>query len=321
MMPKIILTGGHGFIGSRLALMLSDAGFIVLLLVKNKCNINHGKNIICKDIGDFCHILDWTVFLHDADCIIHLAARTHILKELSSNPLDDFIKTNCDVTCKLALDAANLGIKRFIYISSIGVLGNLSVNESLYNNESEYNPKTMYSVSKMKAELGLKKISKSTEMEVVIIRPPIVYGANVKGNFHRLLRLVDLGLPLPLGKVNARKSMISVKNLCDLIMKTVAAPLPRLSVFEVTDGSNWSTAELVTLIAKYMGNKRPLFSIPLTLLTILAFLVGRKKDVRKLMYPLEVDGSKIAKILNWSPLQQPEDGVKEAVEFYLSHKK
>ena len=249
MVTKVILTGGGGYIGSRLACMLSDAGFIVLLLVKSKCNTNYGKNITCKDIGDFCDILDWSVFLHDTDCIIHLAARAHILKESSNNPLDDFIKMNCDTTLSLALNAANLRVKRFIYISSIGVLGNSNINGNIFNNDSEYDPKDMYSISKMKAEIGLKKISKSTGMEVVIVRPPLVYGANTPGNFHRLLKLVDLGLPLPLGGMNAKKSMISLDNLCDLIIKTITVPLPKFSAFVATDGSDWSTAELVTLLS------------------------------------------------------------------------
>ena len=317
-MPKVILTGGDGFIGSELSIMLSDAGYTVLMLVRGKCKNNYGKNIICKDIGNFCNISDWSVFLNDADYIIHLAAQTY---SLSSNPLADLIKINCDVTLKLALDAANYGIKRFIFISSVGVLGSENINGVLFNNSSEFNPSSAYAVSKMKAEVGLKKLSKSTGMNIVVIRPPIVIGANVKGNFYRLLRLIDLGAPLPFGKLNNKRNMISKKNLCDLIIKTITVPLPRFSNLVVTDGSNWSVAELVVLISKYMNRKHLLIPIPMTVLTILSFLVGKKKELLKLASKIEIDGSITAKRLNWSPLQTPEDGLKETVEYYLSHKK
>ncbi len=317
---NVILVGGSGYIGSKLADILIERGFEVLSLVRNSHCHKVNENITVKEVSDFCDISDWSEHLKGASCVIYLAGRAHMLKESQDDFVNEFMKINCDTPLRVAASASILGIKRFIYISSIGVLGALNTNENIFNNDSEYDPKDMYSVSKMKAEIGLKKISQSTEMKVIIVRPPLVYGANAPGNFHRLLRLVDFGLPLPLGGINAKKSMISLNNLCDLMVKTITIPLPKLSVFVVTDGSNWSTVELVVLIAKYMGHKSPLFSITAPILMILASLVGKRKEILKLKTSLQVDGSKTAKILNWSPVQLPENGVEEAVKHYLIHK-
>jgi nucleoside-diphosphate-sugar epimerase len=317
---KIIITGGNGYIGSRLSSLLSDEYFQVLKLVRNQC-INTEPNINCRDIGDFCDITDWSEFISGADCIIHLASKAHDTKNSHSGNLALLKKINCDMTLNLASSASKIGVKRFIYISSIGVLGETSTIVNIFDNNSSYNPKNAYSVSKMEAEIGLKKISKDSKMEVVIIRPPLVFGVNAPGNFNRLLKLVDLGIPLPFKMMKNKKNMISLDNLCDLITRTVTVPLPKLSVFVVTDGSNWSTAELVVLIAKYMGQKNLLFSITAPILMVLASLVGKRKEILKLKTSLQVDGSKTAKILNWSPLQLPENGVEEAVKYYLIHKK
>jgi len=321
MTQKVVLTGGSGYVGTRLTQVLVDAGFKVSILVKNKCLAQSGESVECKTIGDMCDVLDWKIHLNDADYVIHLAARAHIIKESSNAPLDDFMKVNCDATVRLASCAATVGIRRFIYISTIGVLGNSNTSKNTFDNYSKYDPQDMYSISKMKAEIALKKISTSTKMEVVIVRPPLVYGADAPGNFHRLMRLIDLGLPLPLGKLTSRKSMISLYNLCDLITKTIEAPLDRFNILVATDGSNWTTAELVALIGKYMGNKRPIFSVPVPMLVIFASIIGKRSEIFKLMSSLQIDGSKTKEILNWSPPFLPEDGIEQAVKAYLLHKR
>ena len=221
---------------------------------------------------------------------------------------------------RLAKSASKGGLKRFIYVSSIGVLGQSAPMEHAFNNNSIYAPKEPYAISKMEAEVGLKVISESTGMEVVIVRPPLVYGPAAPGNFQRLLKLVDTGLPLPLARLNAIKSMISLENLCDLLVRTVSTPLPKFSKFVVSDGSDWSTADLVRLIAKYMDRRQSLFPVPVPLLKAVAAIVGRSEDIHKLAAPLVVDGSETAKVLGWSPVQSPEDGVRKAVEFYLANK-
>ena len=239
-------------------------------------------------------------------------------REHSKNSLADFMKVNCDTTIRLATGAANAGVRRFIYISSIGVLGGETKGVNVFSEESKYNPQDTYSVSKMKAELGLKRLSESVNMEIVIIRPPLVYGACAPGNFNRLLWITSLGIPLPFKGMKAKKSMISLKNLCDLIMMAIVAPLPKFSVFVASDDSCWSTSELVLLISKYMGKKCRLFEVNPTILIVIASLLGRKKEVRKLSTSLCIDASKTLTLLNWSPIQAPEEGLREAIESYSS---
>lgn len=315
---NIILTGGSGFIGSRLLTMLTNNDFNVLALERKTPHINIGSHTRYKIVGDFCDILDWQEHLVGTDCIIHLANRAHLQKKSSA---ETYTKINRDATLNLALSAANLGIKRFIYISSIGVLGSSSSDTSVFNNNSKYDPQDNYSVSKMEAEIGLKKISKDFEMEIIVIRPPLVYGANAPGNFSRLLSLVDLDFPLPFKKMTEKKNMISLENLCDFITHCISVKLPsKFNAFVISDDSEWSTADLVTLISKYMENKNSIFNFPIALLYILASAIGKKNEIKKLEVPILVDGLQTARLLKWSPIQSPQDGIKEAVEYYLNNK-
>ena len=317
-LKKIFITGANGYIGKRLTIKILEKGHSVTGAVRqlHGSNSQYFRQVLVGDISIFNK---WNDLLHDCDCIIHLAARTHILNDITKCPIDEFRKVNRDATLQLAKSAEQLNVKRFVYLSSIGVLGNTTV-EGRFNNKTKYNPKEAYAISKMEAEKGLIKIAELNNIEVVIVRPPLVYGPNAPGNFHRLLRLVDMGLPLPLGGLNTKKSMISLDNLCDLLIRTITTSLPKYNQFVVSDGSDWSTAELVKLIAKYIGNNHPLITVPNTILMTVASLIGKKNEIRKLAAPLQVDGSETARILNWYPVQSPEDGVKEAVEYYLAHK-
>ena len=316
---RSLITGASGYIGHRLLSMCIEHNLPIVGCVRNRKQAKAipTDSVIVEDIVSFNQ---WDQVLKGIDIIVHLAAQAHVLSgnSNSSNAIDEMMAINRDAVLRLATAAENANVKRFVYVSSIGVLGN-STNGYVLDNKSDYDPKEQYAQSKMEAEIGLKKISESSKIEIVIIRPPLVYGADAPGNFNRLLKLVGMGMPLPLGGMHAKKSMISLDNLCDLLMKTMTAPLPKLTKLVVSDGSDWSTAELVSLIAKYMGKKRALFSLPLPLLMTIASFVGKKVEVRKLAVPLQVDGSETTKILNWSPVQSPEDGVKEAVEYYLAH--
>jgi len=315
---NILITGATGFIGNQLISKCSDNCLRAVGCVRklSQSEFLNCESILIEDIVSFDQ---WNEILNGFNTVIHLAARAHDLSEFSKSSIDEFRQVNRDATLKLAKSASSAGLKRFIYMSSIGVLGDSAQMEYAFNNDSIYNPKEPYAISKMEAEIGLKKISESSDMEVVIIRPPLVYGPDAPGNFKRLLKLVNLGLPLPLAKLDAIKSMISLDNLCDLIIRAVFAPLPKFNTFVVSDGSHWSTASIVRLIAKYMGRRQSLFPVPLFLLKALAGAVGKSEDIHKLAVPLVVNGSVTCEVLGWTPVQLPEDGVREAVEFYISH--
>ena len=316
---SILITGAHGYIGQQLISTCSENSLRTVGCVRtvSQSETLNSESVLIEDIVSFGQ---WDEILNGYAAIIHLAGRAHVLSEISYSPIDEFRKVNRDATLRLAKSASSAGLKRFIYMSSIGVLGNSAPLEHAFNNNSIYAPKEPYAISKMEAEVGLKVISESTGMEVVIVRPPLVYGPAAPGNFQRLLKLVDTGLPLPLARLNAIKSMISLENLCDLLVRTVSTPLPKFSKFVVSDGSDWSTADLVRLIAKYMDRRQSLFPVPVPLLKAVAAIVGRSEDIQKLAAPLVVDGSETAKVLGWSPVQSPEDGVRKAVEFYLANK-
>ena len=316
---SIFITGANGYIGHKLISLCSDKNLRAVGCVRTQSQSDalNSESVVIKDIVPFDQ---WDEILNGFNTVIHLASRAHVLSEFSNSSIEEFRKVNRDATLKLAKSASSSGLKRFIYISSIGVLGDSTQMENAFKNDSIYNPKVPYAISKMEAEIGLKNISESSDMEVVIIRPPLVYGPGAPGNFKRLLKLVNSGLPLPLAKLNAIKSMISLDNLCDLIIRAVFAPLPKFNTFVVSDGSHWSTAHLVRLIAKYMDRRELLFPVPLFLLKALAGIVGKSEDIHKLAVPLVVNGSATSKVLGWSPVQLPEDGVKKAVDFYIAHK-
>lgn len=309
-----LVTGGTGFIGKRLVQTLLQNGIEIRLLSRSQKQEN---TIIC-DLQT--ENIPKNTFV-GIDLVFHLAARAHKVADHLERPMEEYRKINRDATYRLAMEAAKNGVKRFVYVSSIGVLGSSTSNDCPFDNKTPYNPNESYAISKMEAEICLKKISDSTEMEIVIVRPPLVYGSAAPGNFHRLLKLVDSGLPLPFGGLHSKKSMISLNNLCDLLIKTAMISLPKYCQLVVSDGSDWSTAELIRLIAKHIGSKSPLFSVPFSVLIAVASLIGKKAEISKLAVPLKVDGSETARILNWSPVQSPENGVKEAVEYYLAEKK
>jgi nucleoside-diphosphate-sugar epimerase len=299
--------------------MLVDYGYSVIPCVRKLYEHIplHYQTVEVKDVASFNN---WVFHLQGCDTIIHLAARAHILENSSNNSIYEFRRVNRDATLRLAEAAVATSVKRFVYVSSIGVHGVSSTIDGSFDNKSPYNPQVPYAISKMEAEIGLEKISDSTDMKIVIVRPPIVFGPVVPGNFHRLLNLVDLGLPLPFGSMRSMKSMISLENISDLLMKCVSASLPHFSKFVISDGSNWSTADLVHLIPEKMEKKIALLPMPVSILEKMAFLVGKSDEIRKLSLPLVVDGSETAKILDWEPTQASGDGVKEAVDYYRAHK-
>jgi nucleoside-diphosphate-sugar epimerase len=314
---KIVVTGANGYIGSRFCQTFNAS--LITGCVRSFTGLIDGCNAI-METGDLTQFVEWDDLLRDVECVVHLAARAHVENDPSKNPIDEFRRINTDVTLKIAEGAANSGVKRFVYVSSIGVLGNSTLNVDPFDNYSPYNPKEPYAISKMEAEIGLKKISDTTGMEVVIVRPPLVYGPNSPGNFHRLLHLVNTRFFLPFGNINTRKSMISLEDLCNFLEKCVVMPLPCFSKFVISDNSLWTVKNLVQLLAKNMQKKQLLLPIPIFFLKGIAVLIGKSKDIQKLTTPLIVDNSESAKIMKWSPIHTPEKNLKDAVDFYLKNK-
>jgi len=316
---SIIVTGASGFIGSYLGLMLSQLDYNSTAVVRSsgvRCNGYQQTKVV----GDISASTEWGKVLDDIDCIIHLAAKAHVLQHDEKKSLDEFLRVNCDGTLNLARQASSAGVKRFIYISSIGVLGN-KTTDNLFNNTSIPNPAEPYAISKLEAEYGLMEIAKTTDMDVVIIRPPLVYGAGAPGNFNRLLWLINNIKVLPLGRLNATKSMISLHNLCHFIIHCIHHPKAINRAFVVSDGVDFSIDVLIKMIATDMKKKIYNLPFPVILLKLAGILVNKSDAITKLSDSLIVDNSETAEILNWQPVQAPEEGVKEAVNWYLEHNK
>ncbi len=299
---KVAITGANGFIGRNLCPALESGGIEVVRVVRNPA-----PGAVA--IGSIDGSADWTAAVHGVDAVIHLAARTHILKETATDPLTAFRAVNTDGTTSLARQAARAGVRRFIFISSIHVHG-LASGQKAFTVRDELHPHDAYSTSKIEAEQGLWKIARETGMEAVAIRPPLVYGPGVGANFLRLMNLAGSGLPLPLASVKNRRSLVYVGNLCDLIRECLDNPRAAGQTFLVSDGQDVSTAELLRIMARTMNKEARLFPFPESLLRLAGRLTGRSAEITRLCGSLYVDIAHTKETLGWKPRVSLEEGIK-----------
>ena len=314
---KILVTGASGFVGQHLVKLLKQQGV---------CVVGVGRKLITSDadmffsVPDFADINAWQKSLEGCDALVHLAARVHVMQDKTVNPLAEFRKVNVDATLNLAKNAAQAGVKRFVFISSIKVNGERTEIAKPFTEEAVVNPQDAYAVSKNEAEQCLLQIAQQTGMEVVIIRPPLIYGAGVKANFASMMRAVKYGLPLPLGNIQNKRSFLYVGNLVSLIAKCIEHPKAANQVFLVSDGYDVSTTELLQACAKASGVKARLFSVPLKLIEMTAAILGKRVAVQRLCGNLQVDISKARNLLGWEPPISVEDGLKATVLRFVGDK-
>lgn len=313
-MPNILVTGANGFIGKSLCKLLVESDFSVIACVRNCKQEIWDKNISELSIGNIDQNTEWSHALENVSVVIHLAARVHILDERNiSSPLDLYREINVKGTENLAIQAANSGVKRFIYLSSIKVNGKQS--KIPFSADDSVMPNDPYAISKWEAEQKLSSIGAATGLEIVIIRPPLVYGQAVKGNFLRLMQLLDRRLPIPLGKVNNKRSMVNVDNLCDFIKLSIEHPKANGQVFLISDDRDLSSTELIKIIAKQQYRSPRLVPVPLKLLGFIAQILGKRQEIERLCDSLQVNIQKNKALLNWSPPWSVEEGVRKAVEY------
>ena len=307
-MPKnrVLITGSSGFLGKACLNRLCEGPFPACGLERTG---EPRRGIL---IGDFSTVA--SDLLIGFDCIIHCAARAHIMKDSAVDPLSEYRKVNVEGTLNLARQSAAAGVERFIFISSIKVNGEQTATGQPFRPDDEANPIDPYGLSKWEAEQGLQKIAKETGMEVVIIRPPLVYGPGVKGNFANLIKLVGKGLPLPLGAIHNRRSMIALDNLVDLIITCIEHPSAANQVFLASDGQDLSTTELLQGLARVMGRPSRLLPIPGALLSFAASALGKKPIADRLLGSLQVDILKTQNLLNWTPPISVDEGLRRCFE-------
>jgi UDP-glucose 4-epimerase len=312
MKNKILLTGSTGFVGSAVLRKIKN----VVLLGRSSPDGFNGL-FIKRDLSAKINYLDC---FDGVKAIVHCAARVHVMNEKSENPLQAFRDINVDATLRLAQQASDAGVERFIYISSIKVNGESTQGRSAFTPLDKPQPEDAYGISKYEAEQALTKLSKETGMELVIIRPTLIYGAGVKGNFRNLLKLSKIILPLPFGSINNHRSMVYLENLVDLIITCLDHPNAPGEVFLVSDNEDVSLSKLISLIRKSMGKSALLIPVPVCLFRTLGKLTGKKAVIDRLVGNLQVDGSAAKQYLDWEPPYTIEQGIKATVENFIGYK-
>lgn len=273
------------------------------------------------EVGDLEADTDWSVALIGVSSIVHAAARVHVMKDRFTDPLAEFRRVNVAGTLDLAQQAAAAGVKRFVFISSIKVNGEQTQKGQPFTERDRATPVDAYGISKYEAEVGLRCIAKETGMEVVIIRPVLVYGPGVKGNFLSMLRWLHKGIPLPFGAITNSRSLVSLDNLIDLIITCLHHPAAANQTFLVSDGEDISTTQLLQYTASAMGLSSRLMPMPALMIQVAAKLLGKSDVTERLCGNLQVDISKARQLLGWVPPISLREGLRRAVKGYVQSEK
>lgn len=300
-LSPVVVTGTTGFVGGHLARALRADGVEVRSFDRALLD----KVAVGEDIA---------AGLRDSAAVIHLAARAHVLGETSASLLEVYRRTNRELTLRLARAAAAAGVPRFIFVSSIRVNGSVSARP--FRADDTPSPDEPYATSKLEAERGLWAVARETGIQVVVVRPPLVYGPGVKANFRRLLWLAASGLPLPLGSIEGMRSLIGVRNLCDLLRRCVWHPGAAGATFLACDGEDISLPSLIRELAAGMGRPARLFPAPPGLVRGLAALAGQAATFDKLTAPLQVDAAATFMQLEWRPPVSLREGLHETARWY-----
>lgn len=303
----LLITGANGFVGHVLCEEAVSRGFRVKGTTRTACHLPSGvENVV---IGTIDGRTNWTAALEGVDVVIHLAARVHVMKDISSDPLAEFLKVNMQGTANLACQAATSGVKRLVYVSSIKVNGEETFGEQSYSEQDFPAPQDPYGTSKWEAEQALWRVAQETGIEIVVVRPPLVYGAGVKGNFAKMMQAVARGIPLPFASVINRRDLIYIGNLVDALIACATHPAAAGQTYMVSDGENISTPELLRRLGSAMGHPARLFPLPPGLLKWGGMLSGRAGQLGRLLGSLQVDGGKIRHELGWQPPYTLERGL------------
>ncbi|MDP2820531.1 MAG: SDR family oxidoreductase [Polaromonas sp.] len=310
----ILVTGATGFVGKAVVrrLLAEDASRRVVVALRRD-NQQWPERVLPRVTGDLEPSTEWSVALEGVSAVVHCAARVHVMADTAANPLDEFRRVNVQGTLNLARQAAAAGVRRFVFVSSIKVNGEATQLGRSFTADDAPAPLDAYGVSKMEAEQGLHEITSQTGMEVVIIRPPLVYGPGVKANFAAMMRWLARGVPLPLGAVHNQRSLVALDNLVDLIVTCLTHPAAANQTFLVSDGEDVSTTELLRRMGQAMGCPARLIPAPVSWLKLAAALVGKQDVAQRLCGSLQVDIEKTRRLLDWTPLSLDE-GLRKAAK-------
>ena len=290
---QLLVTGAGGFVGSHL------------------CRALNGRPRTLSSRSDPAH---WAAALQGCHGVVHLAARVHVMQDAAADPLREFRQANVETTLALARHAAQAGVQRFIFISSVKVHGEFTRPGQPFRADDPSAPQDAYGISKMEAEAGLRAIAQDTGLEVVIIRPPLVYGPGVKANFASMVRWLQRGVPLPLGAIHNQRSLVALDNLVDLIITCIDHPAAANQTLMVSDGEDVSTTELLQRMASALGRPARLLPIPESLLRWGATLAGKQDVAQRLFANLQVDAEPTRQLLGWKPPVCLDQGLRQVAE-------
>lgn len=305
--PTVMVTGGTGWVGSALLRALQDRGIDTVAGVRTSAPT---LGVRTAELGPIGPAVAWPADLTDRQVVVHLAARVHVMNDTATDPLQAFREVNTLGTLRLARQAAAAGVRRFVFVSSIKVNGEGTPAGRPYTSADAPAPQDPYGVSKAEAEQGLREIAADTGMDVVIVRPPLVYGPGVKANFASLMRAVRRGLPLPLGAITGnRRSLVALDNLVDLLLTCLDHPAAANQTFLVSDGEDLSTTALLQRLGQAMGRPATLWPVPPALIRMGATLLGRGAVAQRLLDNLQVDIGHTRATLGWQPPVGVDEGL------------
>lgn len=308
---KCLVTGASGFVGRALTVELLRRGCAMRAVMRSVKTMH--EDIEQVHIRTIDGSTQWTDALRDVCVVVHLAARVHVMYDTAANPLAEFRQTNTLGTLALAQQAAAAGVRRFVFLSSVKVNGESTRPGHVLTEADQFDPQDAYGVSKQAAEQSLQHLALETGMEVVIIRPPLVYGPGVKANFSALMRVVQNGWPLPLGAIHNQRSFVALDNLVDFIITCIVHPKAANQTFLISDGQDMSTTELVRGMAQAAGLPARLLPVPVWALEWVGRLVGKGDAVQRLCGNLQIDSSKARELLDWTPKISVQEGLRQAM--------
>ncbi|MGY6214761.1 UDP-glucose 4-epimerase family protein [Methylolobus aquaticus] len=313
---RVLITGASGFVGRALCHALSRAGLCVRGASRRPLSVSEDTEAaLVEELGPDT---DWSAALAGVDAVVHLAARVHVMHDPSADPLAEFRRVNVLGTKALARAAVRSGVRRLVFVSSIKSMGERTLPGQSFDENDRAEPLDPYGISKWEAEQALTEIAAETGLEVVIVRPPLVYGPGVRANFLGLMKLASLGLPLPVARLDNRRSLVYLPNLCDALLRCTIDPRAANQLFLVADDEPLSTPELIRALAPSLAAKTRLLAVPPAMLRFAAVLTGQSAVFSRLSESLVIDSRKIREHLDWTPPFSAREGLAVTAQWYRS---